>query len=105
MAEKPFRVLPKVTSLDEHFWKGGADGRLHLLRCRDCRQYVHPPQPVCPECLGKDLVPEAEVVSTLVPLFAYFKQQRNERETFGDFCARKGKEDLLGWAEEYRAAG
>ncbi len=57
--EKPFRVLPKVTKQNEHFWQGGADGRLHLLRCRSCGRYVHPPAPRCPDCLGKDVAPEA----------------------------------------------
>ena len=52
----------------------------------------------------RDLVPEREIVSTLVPLFVYFKQQRDDGETFGDFCARKGKEDLLTWADDYAAA-
>ena len=52
----------------------------------------------------KDLVPEREVVSTLVPLFVYFKQQRENGESFGDFCARKGKENLLSWADEFAAA-
>ena len=44
----------------------------------------------------KDLVPEEEVVATLRPLFAYFKQERLAGETFGDFCARVGKEALGG---------
>lgn len=43
----------------------------------------------------KDLVPEAEVVPTLVPVFEYFKEERQNGETFGDFCHRKGKEALL----------
>ena len=47
------------------------------------------------------LVPAEEVVSTLVPLFVYFKSARNESETFGDFCHRKGAEDLRAWAEQY----
>jgi len=51
----------------------------------------------------KDLVPEAEVVPTLIPLFIYFKQERIDGETFGDFCTRKGKEDLLAWSESYQA--
>ena len=38
----------------------------------------------------KDLVPAEEVVATLVPLFAYFKHDRHDGETFGDFCHRKG---------------
>jgi sulfite reductase (ferredoxin) len=43
----------------------------------------------------KDLVPEDEVVSTLVPVFEFFKETRQGGETFGDFCHRKGKEALL----------
>jgi sulfite reductase (ferredoxin) len=43
----------------------------------------------------KDMVPEEEVVSSLIPAFAYFKDARENGESFGDFCHRKGKEDLL----------
>jgi sulfite reductase (ferredoxin) len=53
--------------------------------------------------LYKDLVPENEVVSELVPVFIYYKQQRLDSETLGDFCQRKGKDDLLTWAEQYQA--
>ena len=49
----------------------------------------------------KDLVPAEEVVSTLVPLFVYFKYARTEGETFGDFCHRKGADDLRAWTEHY----
>ncbi len=52
----------------------------------------------------KDLVPTEEVVPTLLPLFAYFKQARENGETFGDFCHRKGQADLLVWSEQYAAA-
>lgn len=51
----------------------------------------------------KDLVPEQLVVPTLVPLFVYFKQDRLPDETFGDFCARKGADDLLAWTTTYEA--
>ncbi len=59
MSEKPFRILPKVTPQNEHFWKGGAEGELRFLRCQDCKYYIHPPSPLCPECLGKNLTVEA----------------------------------------------
>jgi sulfite reductase (ferredoxin) len=42
----------------------------------------------------KDLVPAEEVVPTLLPLFAYFKEARQEGESFGDFCEREGFENL-----------
>ncbi len=59
MTEQPFRVLPRVTRRNEHFWRGGAEGELRFLRCRSCRTYVHPPSPRCPDCLGDDLAAEA----------------------------------------------
>jgi sulfite reductase (ferredoxin) len=43
----------------------------------------------------KDLVPRDQVVAELAPLFAYFSQDRNDGESFGDFCNRKGKDNLL----------
>ena len=59
MAQKPFRVLPRVTAQNRHFWTGGAEGELRFLRCGDCGHYLHPPSPRCPECLGKNVAPEA----------------------------------------------
>jgi len=55
----------------------------------------------------KDIVPAEEIVSTLVPVFAYFKQDRQPGETFGDFCHRKGVDDLLAWTDQFvtQAAG
>jgi sulfite reductase (ferredoxin) len=53
----------------------------------------------------KDMIPEAEITPTLRPLFVYFKQDRQPKETFGDFCHRKGLEDLLAYAEQFAASG
>ncbi len=53
-----FRVLPRTDTEDAFFWTSGADGRLRFLRCQDCREFVHPPAPCCPTCLGSDLAPE-----------------------------------------------
>ena len=47
--------------------------------------------------------PAEEVVPSLVPLFLYFKTARLEGESFGDFCHRKGADDLRAWAERYAA--
>jgi len=66
---KPFRLLPEVTPENEHFWRGGAQGELRLLRCGDCRAYVHPPAPVCGGCLSTRLAPEA--VSGRAELLTY----------------------------------
>src|SRR6185312_6500163 len=38
----------------------------------------------------KDLVPTDEVVPTLVPVLHYFKENRKDGESLGDFCHRVG---------------
>jgi sulfite reductase (ferredoxin) len=43
----------------------------------------------------QDLVPSAEVISRLAAVLRYFRDARQPGETLGDFCHRKGKEDLL----------
>lgn len=51
----------------------------------------------------QDMVPEEDVVATLRPLLTYYKQHRQENETLGDFCHRKGQEDLAAWAAQLNA--
>ncbi len=58
LPDKPFRILPAVTDQNAHFWCGGKYDELCFLRCDVCATYVHPPAPVCPECLGRELSPE-----------------------------------------------
>jgi sulfite reductase (ferredoxin) len=43
----------------------------------------------------QDLVPTTEVVSRLASVLRYFRDARQPGETLGDFCHRKGKDDLL----------
>ncbi|MDJ0788559.1 MAG: OB-fold domain-containing protein [Myxococcota bacterium] len=54
-----FRLLPRIDETNAHFWRGGERGELRFLRCTACRTFVHPPAPVCPECLGRELRAEA----------------------------------------------
>jgi len=69
MADKPFRVLPRVTEQNEHFWRGGAEGELRFLRCQNDGYWIHPPAPICPECLGKNIAPEAVSGEAVVHTF------------------------------------
>ena len=57
--DTPFRVLPRLTDKNRDFWTGGAQGELRFWRCQDCGYYLHPPQPLCPECHSKNLATEA----------------------------------------------
>lgn len=69
MTETPFRVLPRIDDEAGFFWTSGKDGTLHFLRCDACRYLVHPPAPVCPQCLGRELTPDA--VSGRGTIFSY----------------------------------
>ena len=48
----------------------------------------------------KDLVPSDDVVPELAKVFKYFKADREGSETFGDFCHRKGKDNLVAWTDQ-----
>jgi hypothetical protein len=53
------RPLPRITEMNHHFWCGGADGRLHILRCQECQTWIHPYAARCPKCHSANLAPEA----------------------------------------------
>jgi sulfite reductase (ferredoxin) len=53
--------------------------------------------------IHKDLVPEEELIATLVSLLTFYKQERRPEETFGDFCHRQGNEALLAWSQRMMA--
>ncbi len=56
--EVPFRILPQLDDRNRAFWTSGGRGALEIMRCQTCGYYIHPPTPICPECLGSDLAPE-----------------------------------------------
>jgi len=51
--------------------------------------------------LFKDMVPLEDIGTTLAPLLACYRAERENGESFGDFCDRKGKDDLLIWCETH----
>ncbi len=55
----PFRILPELSDRNRHFWQGGEQGHLTILRCQECGYYLHPPTPTCPHDQSKDVAPEA----------------------------------------------
>lgn len=54
--------------------------------------------------LYKDLVPEEEVAATLAPVFAFYRQARENGESLGDFCYRQGAERIAAFAEACQTA-
>ena len=53
------RVLPKLDADNRAFWTSGADGKLRLMQCQDCKTFIHPPRPVCRHCLSENVKPQA----------------------------------------------
>jgi acetyl-CoA acetyltransferase/uncharacterized OB-fold protein len=51
------RPLPQLTPVNEWFWTSGADGRLRIQGCDDCKALVHPPVPICPSCRSRSWSP------------------------------------------------
>ncbi len=69
MRRGPSACCPPSRVDNEHFWLGGAEGELRFLRCQACGFWIHPPQPICPSCLSRELAVEA--VSGRGTVFTY----------------------------------
>jgi uncharacterized OB-fold protein len=59
LMSQPWRPLPKLDDENRFFWTSGADGKLRFMHCDACDYYIHPPSPLCPKCLGKNVAPKA----------------------------------------------
>lgn len=55
------RARPKLNDDNRPFWTGGAEGKLNIMKCRDCGQYTHPPRQICRHCLSENMFPDAVV--------------------------------------------
>ncbi|MFT4025433.1 MAG: OB-fold domain-containing protein [Novosphingobium sp.] len=55
----PPRPRPKLDDDNRAFWTGGAEGKLNMLKCKDCGQFTHPPRRICRHCQSENMVAEA----------------------------------------------
>jgi uncharacterized protein len=74
-ATLPQRPLPLITEANQHFWCGGKDGNLHILRCGGCRTWIHPYTARCPKCHSAEVAPEAVSGRGVVAGFTVNHQQ------------------------------
>jgi uncharacterized protein len=63
------RPLPRLDDSNRAFWTGGAENKLQLMRCGDCDSFIHPPRPVCRNCLSENVAPEAVAGTGFVDTF------------------------------------
>ncbi len=80
MTDTALRPFPAITPQNEFFWTAGAEGKLRFKRCRACCTYLHPPPPVCPECLSKDI--SVEDVSGAATVAAFTINHHQWRPAF-----------------------
>jgi uncharacterized protein len=52
---RALRPRPVPDNLSQAFWDGVTAHQLVIQRCRDCKNYVHPPYPECTRCRSSDL--------------------------------------------------
>ncbi len=71
----PFRLLPRLEGEAAFFWTSGSEGVLRLLRCNACGFFIHPPGPVCPRCLSRDVAPHQVSGRGHVETFTVNQQQ------------------------------
>ncbi|MCA9042136.1 MAG: NADPH-dependent assimilatory sulfite reductase hemoprotein subunit, partial [Planctomycetaceae bacterium] len=118
------RALPSVIdSLETEMEQAGIGGEriaVHMTGCPNgCARPYHPDIGLVGKAKGrytlflggnaigtrlaflyKDMVPLEEIASECSPLFKYYASERSNLESFGDFCARKGADDLAAYAEK-----
>jgi uncharacterized protein len=63
------RALPKLDADNRPFWTGGENNELKLLRCQDCKTFIHPPRPVCRKCLSENVAPEVVAGTGVIDTF------------------------------------
>jgi uncharacterized OB-fold protein len=69
------RPQPRLDSDNRPFWTGGEAGELRIMRCQDCGTFIHPPRPVCRDCLSDNVAPEAVPGTGVVDTFTVNHQK------------------------------
>jgi hypothetical protein len=55
VGEDQQRPAPLLTEDNKFFWEAAREGRLVAQRCGSCGRLLHPPRPMCPDCLGVEM--------------------------------------------------
>ena len=51
----------------------------------------------------KDVIPFDDLPREITAVLACYKAEREQNETLGDFCYRKGLDDVRGWTDQWLA--
>ncbi len=50
--------IPGDHPMHRFYWDAINQGKLQLLRCQNCRHFIHYPRPICRWCQSTDLAPD-----------------------------------------------
>src|ERR1700755_963262 len=71
----PPRPKPKIDADNRAFWTGGGEGKLNIIKCKDCGQYTHPPRLICRHCQSENVFPDAVAGTGLVDTYTINHQK------------------------------
>ncbi|MGK2912514.1 MAG: Zn-ribbon domain-containing OB-fold protein [Sphingobium sp.] len=49
------RLLPQLTEENRAYWTSGETNELRIAFCDSCDHAIHPPEVICPVCLGRSV--------------------------------------------------
>jgi uncharacterized protein len=90
------RPLPRLDSLNRDFWTGGAHGELRITCCGDCGTFIHPPRPVCRNCLSENVAAKAVSGAGVVDTFTINHQKWHPMMEVPFVIARVALDDAPG---------
>ena len=90
------RPLPRLDAENRPFWTGGAVGELRIMRCQDCQTFIHPPRPVCRNCLSENVAPHVVVGTGVVDTFTVNHQKWHPAMEVPFVIARVALDDAPG---------
>lgn len=71
----PLGPLPCTDMDSRFFWASGSDGLLRFLQCEQCQTFVHPPRPICPDCLSENVTPVVVPGTGVIETFTINRQK------------------------------
>lgn len=87
------RPLPRLDSNNRAFWTGGEAGELRIMCCNECNTFIHPPRPVCRNCLSDNVAPKAVSGKGVVDTFTINHQKWHPKMEVPFVVARIALED------------
>lgn len=90
------RPLPRLDAENRPFWTGGAMGELRIMRCQECQSFIHPPRPVCRNCLSENVVPHVVAGTGVVDTFTVNHQKWHPAMEVPFVIARVALDDAPG---------